>query len=88
MTINNIKRKTVFNRQQKMTKENEIKVGDKYINDVDVFYNDYPYSVTVISVIKGKKQYVIEFEFDYCGTIKTKLLYINIFKLYYREAKE
>ena len=66
----------------------EIKVGHKYINDVDVFYNDYSYSVTVISVIKGKKQYVIEFEFNYHGTIKTELLYINRFKRYYREAEE
>ncbi len=71
-----------------MTKENEIKVGDKYINDVDVFYNDYPYSVTVISVMKGKKQYVIEFEFDYHDTIKTELLYMNRFKQYYRKAEK
>jgi len=81
ITMDNIKNKAVFNRQQEITKENEIKVGDKYI--------DYFGVVTVVSVHEGQKQLIIEVKINFDNGMRVfRLLYLDEFKIEYKQKVE
>lgn len=89
--MDNIKRKAVFNRQQEMTKENEIKVGDKYTLEYflkPIFEKaDLPIDVIVISVLMGANESIIEIQ-DLTNVKYTQLFYIDKFKSFFNKIEE